>query len=107
MSESLADLMDESIAVIGLIGICILINMTLQRVFRFRNSVLSKRNLGHNLLLLVPGILFYLLVWVAFGKGLPLVRTLHKIDIVYIIIIAIMICNSILLTFLDRTSRRR
>ena len=101
MSESLADLMDESIAVIGLIGICILINMTLQRVFRFRNSVLSKRNLGHNLLLLVPGILFYLLVWVAFGKGLPLVRTLHKIDIVYIIIIAIMICNSILLTFLD------
>ena len=101
MSESLADLMDESIAVIGLVGICILINMTLQRVFRFRNSVLSKRNLGHNLLLLVPGILFYLLVWVAFGKGLPLVRTLHKIDIVYIIIIAIMICNSILLTFLD------
>lgn len=101
MSESLADLMDESIAVIGLVGICIIINMTLQRVFRFRNSVLSKRNLGHNLLLLVPGILFYLLVWVAFGKGLPLVRTLHKIDIVYIIIIAIMICNSILLTFLD------
>lgn len=101
MSESLADLMDESIAVIGLVGICILINMTLQRVFRFRNSVLSKRNLGHNLLLLVPGILFYLLVWVAFGKGLPLVRMLHKIDLVYIIIIAIMICNSILLTFLD------
>ena len=101
MSETLADTLDETIAIIGLIGICILLNMTLQRVFRFKDSLLSKRRLGYNLLLLVPGILFYLLVWVAFGKGLPIVRILHRVDIVYMIIVSIMICNSILLTFLD------
>ena len=101
MSEPLADALDETFAVIGLIGICLLINMTLQRVFRFKDSLLSKRRLGYNLLLLIPGILFYLLVWVAFGKGLPIVRILHRIDIVYMIIVSIMICNSILLTFLD------
>lgn len=101
MSATLADTLDETIAIIGLIGICILLNMTLQRVFRFKDSLLSKRRLGYNLLLLVPGILFYLLVWVAFGKGLPLVRVLHKIDIIYLIVVSIMICNSVLLTFLD------
>lgn len=112
-----AEMLDESITVILLIGVCIGINWILQSIFRaigrhgqklIRSRwgvIFSKRKLGYNILLLIPGIVFHLLVWVAFEKGSPLIRLLHRIDVIYLLVIAIKICNSILLSFLDTYSK--
>lgn len=116
ISPATADMFDEGITAIGMIGLCVLVNWALQSLFRFLssysrlkhsrlNTLFTRRRLGYNILLLVPGIVFYLLVWAAFGKDVPIVRTMHRADIIYLIVISIMICNSILLTFLDIYSR--
>lgn len=112
-----AEMLDESITIILLIAICICMNWVLQSTFRVIGRhgqklirsrwgvMFSKRKLGHNILLLIPGIVFHLLVWVAFEKGSPLIRLLHRIDVIYLLVIAIKICNSILLSFLDTYSK--
>jgi small-conductance mechanosensitive channel len=60
-----------------------------------------KRKLGHHILLLIPGIILYMLPYIAFERGTDIIRILHRIDIIYILIVVMMIGNSILLAFLD------
>ncbi len=60
-----------------------------------------KRKILRYVLLLLLGIAFYILPYLIFKKGEPVVRILHKIDVVYLLVIMIMILNSILLAFLD------
>lgn len=117
IAEQKADLLDNVVATVLLLGLCIGINWLLQSLFRrivsrkgrlHRSNwhiVLVRRKLGHNILLLIPGILFYMLVSMAFESGDPLIRTLHRFDIIYMIVIAIRICNSILMAFLDEYSK--
>lgn len=117
VDEGLAGILDSIFTTLILLGLCITVNWGLQSLFRWiasRNNrlkrsnwhiVLVRRKLGHNILLLIPGILFYLLVSIAFKDGDPLIRTLHRFDIIYMIVVGIRICNSILMAFLDEYSK--
>ena len=113
MSQGFADILDDAIVIIVLTASCIGLNWLLQSIFRwisersskFKKSkwhaILARRKLAHHVLLLVPGIFFYALVWIGFGRNNDMVRTLHRIDAVYLIIVVIMICNALLSTALD------
>lgn len=117
MSPDVANLFDESIIILGITGLCLLANWALQSFFRWIsrhgrklkkskwNTYLTHRRLGKNILLLVPGIIFYLLIPLAFEKGDPGIRLLRRIDITYLLVTATMICNSLLMTFLDAYSK--
>lgn len=117
IDENLAEILDSTVTTIVLLCICIGVNWLLQSLFRWISSrkgvlhksnwhiVLVRRKLGYNILLLIPGILFYMLVSIAFESGDPLIRTLHRFCIVYMIVVGIRICNSILTAFLDEYSK--
>ena len=99
------------IVIMILIGICL--NWMLQSLFRWISShssrlkrskwhpFLVKRKMGHHLILLIPGLVLYILPYLAFERGTNIIRLLHRADIIYMLIVIIMIGNSILLAFLD------
>ena len=62
---------------------------------------LSKRNLGKRCLLAVPGIVLYFLLYTVLERGSVALIWMHKIDLIYLIVVFLIISNSIMLTFLD------
>ena len=117
MKPELADTIDGIAALICIVMIAIGINWIFQGIYRWiskRNfqflhfkwqPYLSKRKLGHRILLLIPAAAFYFLVNLAFGPIGPTVRLLHRIDIAYMILVGVMTGSSILLIFLDAYSK--
>ena len=113
ISPTIADILDDAIVIIVLTAFCVGLNWLLQSIFRWISerssklkksrwhSILIRRKLAYRILLLIPGIFFYILVWIGFGRDNTMVRTLHRINIVYLIVVITMICNSLLFTALD------
>ncbi len=60
-----------------------------------------KKKIWRYVLLLLLGIVLYILPYFIFEKGTGVIRILHKIDLVYLLIVMMMVMNSILLAFLD------
>lgn len=113
MNPHIAGLLNTAILITSMILIGIGINWMVQSLFRWISShnvriipskwrpFLIKRKLGHHILLLVPGVILYMLPYIAFERGTGIIRVLHRIDIIYMLIVVIMIANSLLLAFLD------
>ena len=89
------------------------INLILQAAFiwvsgkstKFKKSrwhgYLVRRKIGHHILLLVPGLVLYGLPHLFYETEDPVLRYLHRADIIYMIIVMIMILNAVLYCFLD------
>ncbi len=60
-----------------------------------------RRRIWRYALLLVLGIILYIVPYLIWDKGSGIIRILHRIDVVYLLIVLIMILNSILLAFLN------
>ena len=117
MDMKIAEVLDEGIAVVMLLALCIGINWLLQSIFRWTaehgqktrkwkwTTFLIHRRLGRNILLLLPGIIFYILIPLCLEEDSSAIRQLRRMDVIYLTVIAIMICNSLLLTFLDAYSK--
>ena len=117
MDIKMAEVLDEGIAVVMLLALCIGINWLLQSIFRWAaehgqktrkwkwTTFLIHRRLGRNILLLLPGIIFYILIPLCLEEDSSAIRQLRRMDVIYLTVIAIMICNSLLLTFLDAYSK--
>ena len=113
ISPDIAGFINTALLITAMIFIAIGINMLIQSIFRWTSKhniklirskwhpFLVKRKLGHHVLLLIPGIVLYLLPYIAFEKGTDIIRVLHRADIIYMLIVMIMIGNAILLAFLD------
>ena len=113
MNPHIAGLLNTAILITSMILIGIGINWMVQSLFRWISShnvriipskwrpFLIKRKLGPHILLLVPGVILYMLPYIAFERGTGIIRVLHRIDIIYMLIVVIMIANSLLLAFLD------
>lgn len=113
VSERMAGLLGNTIAILAIITAGILVNWICQGIFRWfsRHNIrlirskwhtfLVKRRLGHHILLIIPGLVMYILPYIFFSRGTDLIRLLHRADIIYMIIVVLMIGNSILLAFLD------
>ena len=102
---------------IALIAIGIGINWICQWAFRWiiRHSeriqrsrwhhYLVKRQLGHHILLLVPGLILYLIPDMLFEADSNVIRFLHRADIIYMIIVIMKIVKASMLCFLDAYSK--
>ena len=113
MNPNIAGFLSTAILITAMILITIGVNWLIQSLFRWISNhnikfipsrwrpFLVKRKLGHHILLLIPGIILYMLPYIAFKRGTDIIRILHRIDIIYILIVVMMIGNSILLAFLD------
>lgn len=71
----------------------------------FNIKTIARRGLVRNLLLLIPGIAGYLLVHEGFVKTDLMKSILGRIDVIYMVIVICMICNSLMMLFLDIYSR--
>ncbi len=113
ISPDVAGLLNTVLLVAAMLLIVLGFNWLIQKTFQWLSKhnvkmrrskwhpFLAKRKLGHHILLLVPGLLFYILPYLAFEKGDSLIRILHRIDVVYLLIVMIMIANAVMLAFLD------
>ncbi|MCM1501286.1 MAG: mechanosensitive ion channel family protein [Bacteroidales bacterium] len=113
MASGMADFADDIIAIAALVAIGFGINWICQGLFslisrhssRMHHSrwhhYMVKRRLGHHFILLIPGIIIYFLLYLTFDRGSHILILLHRIDIVYLLIVAMVIANSMLLAFLD------
>ena len=113
LDKWMSPLLSHICATAAIIIAGMIINWILQAAFRWASKhnvrilhsswhpYLVKRRLGHNLLLLIPGLAVYVLPYIFFEKGDDMIRLLHRADIIYLLIVLIMIANSILLAFLD------
>ena len=117
MDPDLADTIDGIAALICIVMVAIGVNWIFQSIFMWLSKrnlkiirsrwqpYLSKRKLGHRILLLIPAAAFYFLINLAFGPTGHTVRLLHRIDIAYMILVGVMIGSSVLLIFLDAYSK--
>ena len=113
MNPNIAGFLSTAILITAMILVAIGVNWLTQSLFRWISNhniklipsrwrpFLVKRKLGHHILLLIPGIILYMLPYIAFERGTDIIRILHRIDIIYMLIVAIMIGNATLLSFLD------
>jgi len=113
LDPDLAGFLNTALLIVAIIFIGIGVNWICQSIFRWlsRHNLrlirskwhpfLAKRKIGHNILLLIPGIVVYFLPNIAFESGTKIIRLLHRLDIIYMLIVMIMIGNSMLLAFLD------
>ena len=116
LHERVADFLDDIILVVGLTFIGFGINWIFQTIFRLLSKhdmrflksrwrhFLSSHKTGTRILLLIPGIVIYLLIDYVFAGNEVKIRFLHRIDVLYLIVVAVMISKAVLLSFLDAYS---
>ena len=116
LHERVADFLDDIILVVGLIFIGFGINWIFQTIFRLLSKhdmrflksrwrhFLSAHKTGTRILLLIPGIVIYVLIDYVFAGNEAKIRFLHRIDVLYLIVVAVMISKAVLLSFLDAYS---
>lgn len=113
LSEDFGEFLYGVTVVVAIVAVSFGINWCIQRFFKWIMSkrakskrsrwhgYLVKRKLGHHVLLLIPGVIMYMLPYLFYEKGEPMIRYLHRADIIYMIIVVIMILNSVMYCFLD------
>ena len=113
LSEEIGGLLYGAIIIAAMTFVAIGVNWVIQFAFRWITShssrlkrskwhgYLVRRNVGHHLLLLVPGLILYPLPYLFYDRGEAMVRYLHRADIIYMLIVVIMILNAVLFCFLD------
>ena len=62
---------------------------------------LTQRNLGKKCLLPIPGIALYFMLYTVLERGSIALIWMHKLDLIYLIVVFLIIANSLMLTFLD------
>ena len=112
-SPKYANMFDEMIVAALIILLAIGLNYFFQaivvggvkrhaRLFpRLWNTLLVKRKVVHHLLHVVPGVLIYLLLPLAFVKGKGILDFSQRVCAVYIIVAVLLTLNAILLVLLD------
>ena len=106
VNATIASSVDEIIAFVAIILIALLVNLACQKTAKWllkRSKVrlLKGGKLVRNILLLIPGILLYYLIAFAFGDAGRATSILRRLDVIYMIIVAMMICNAALLSILQ------
>ena len=113
LSDTFGEVLYGAIVTAAIILLGIGLNWLIQRAFiwisgksmKLKKSrwhgYIVKRRLGHHILLLIPGLLVYGLPYFFYEEGEPMIRYLHRADIIYMLVVVIMILNAILFCFLD------
>lgn len=108
-----ADMLDETIVAVLIILLAVGLNYFFQAVVaggikryirrfpRRWNTLLVERKVIHHLLHVVPGVLIYVLLPVAFVRGKGLLDFSQRMCAIYIIVALLLTLNSVLLVMLD------
>ena len=113
LSDTFGELLYGAIVTAAIILLGIGINWLIQKSFTWIagksgklkksrwHGYIVKRRLAHHVLLLIPGLFVYGLPYFFYEDGEPMIRYLHRADIIYMLIVVIMILNAVLFCFLD------
>lgn len=113
IDPKLANMFDETIIAVLMIGVSIGLDYLCQAIFvggmrRYTkraphqwNTLLMKRKVVHHLIHVLPGILVYFLLPLAFVRGKEILDFSQKICAVYIIAAILFTINGLLLVMLD------
>lgn len=113
VDPKLANMFDETIIAVLMIGVSIGLDYLCQAIFvggmkhytnrapHQWNTLLMKRRVVHHLIHILPGILVYFLLPLAFVRGKEILDFSQKICAVYIIAAILFTINSLLLVLLD------
>ena len=106
IKESVASYIDEILAFVAIILATLIINWICQAIARWTLQrshcrLLKGKKLARNILLIIPAIMMYYLIGIAFGEQGLTTSIMRRLDIIFIIIVIMMICNSALLSVLD------
>lgn len=113
IDPKLANMFDESIIAVLMIALSIGLDYLCQAIFvggmkRYTkrsphkwNTLLMKRKVVHHLIHVLPGILIYFLLPLAFVRGKEMLEFSQKICAVYIITAVLLTANGLLLVMLD------
>ncbi|MBQ7771822.1 MAG: mechanosensitive ion channel family protein [Bacteroidales bacterium] len=108
-----AELVGNAMAITAIIFAGIGINWICQLIFKWlsRHNIrlirskwhpyLIKRKIGHNILMIIPGLVMYALPYLFYADDEGIIRVLHRADIIFMLIVMIRVANGILLAFLD------
>ena len=108
-----AELIGNAMAITAIIFAGIGINWICQLIFKWlsRHNIrlirskwhpyLIKRKIGHNILMIIPGLVMYALPYLFYADDEGIIRVLHRADIIFMLIVMIRVANGILLAFLD------
>lgn len=102
--------MKSWVEVLIIIALAIGVNFLCQGIFSLIKSsrlhpYLSRHSLGRKALLLIPGIFIYFALFYVYDRGNRTLVLLHKLDLIYLIVVFIIIADAILMTFLDLYSQ--
>lgn len=113
IDPKIANMFDESIIAVLMIMLSIGLDYLCQAIFvggmrhytrqspHKWNTLLMKRKVVHHLIHILPGILIYFLLPLAFVKGREMLELWQKLCMVYIIMAVLLTINGILLVMLD------
>ena len=113
VDPKLANMFDETIIAVLMIGVSIGLDYLCQAIFvggmkhytnrapHQWNTLLMKRRVVHHLIHILPGILVYFLLPLAFVRGKEILDFSQKICVVYIIAAILFTINGLLLVMLD------
>ena len=113
VDPKLANMFDETIIAVLMIGVSIGLNYLCQAIFvggmkhytkrapHQWNTLLMKRRVVHHLIHILPGVLVYFLLPLAFVRGKEILDFSQKICAVYIIAAILFTINGLLLVMLD------
>lgn len=108
-----ADMFDETIIAVLMIALSFGLDYLCQAIFvggmrhytrrspHKWNTLLMKRKVVHHLIHIVPGILIYFLLPLAFVRGKEILDIAQKVCVVYIIVAVMLTINGMLLVMLD------
>lgn len=108
-----AELVGNAMAITVIIFAGIGINWICQLIFKWLSKhnirlirskwhpYLIKRKIGHNILMIIPGLVMYALPYLFYADDEGIIRVLHRADIIFMLIVMIRVANGILLAFLD------
>ena len=104
--ENVASDIDEILTFVAIILATLIINWICQAIARWALQrshcrLLKGKKLARNILLIIPAIMMYYLIGIAFGEQGLTTSIMRRLDIIFIIIVIMMICNSALLSVLD------
>lgn len=113
VDPKLANMFDESIIAVLMVGLSIGLDYLCQAIFvggmrhytrcspHKWNTLLMKRKVIHHLIHILPGILIYFLLPLAFVRGKEMLDISQKICVVYIFAAILLTINGLLLVMLD------
>ena len=113
MSAHWANMLDEALTIVLIIGAGLGTNVLCQSLLKWVSKhnkrlkrskwhpLIARHRLGHHAVMMIPGLVVYGLLSIAFNGENGILQAMVRLDIIYMLVVAVMTGNSLLLAFQD------